>query len=374
MTLEQLVEGAKSLPIVPADAAARYGESNESMVALVNADLQGRKDLARLIGNSPLDVMFANHANHAAFMSNVFSLGQNELLARTLPWVYRSYRGRGFSYDYFPVELSAWVRAVEACLPPGQAAPILAVYQWMLACHAEVVLLAGAKGVDGPDRSPYPSGPWAGMRERYLAALVAGDPAAALEIARAITSPADLESFFLSVIQPAMYEIGDRWEAGELSVAREHLASAITSRVVASLSTARNVKKPWRGRAVVSAAPNEFHELGAWMLSDLLEADGWEVSYLGANTPQEDLVEMVRDRRPAVVALSVTMPFNLDRTKAIIAALRAQTASGPVRILVGGRVFNRQPGLSEAVGADGWAENAHDAVLQARDSSKRARA
>jgi methanogenic corrinoid protein MtbC1 len=82
---------------------------------------------------------------------------------------------------------------------------------------------------------------------------------------------------------------------------------------------------------------------------------------------------MVRDRRPAVVALSVTMPFNLDRTKAIIAALRAQTASGPVRILVGGRVFNRQPGLSEAVGADGWAENAHDAVLQARDSSKRAR-
>jgi len=371
MTLEQLVERARALPLVPADAAALYAASSKTMADLVNVDLLGRRDVARLIGNSPLDVMFANHANHAAFMSNVFSLGQHELMARTLPWVYRAYRGRGFSYDYFPVELEAWTRAVEACLPPAQIGQIQAIYGWMLARHPDVVLLAGA-GRNEADSSPATPEPWAGMRERYFAALVAGDSAAALEVARAITTPEDLEHFFLQVIQPAMYAVGDRWEAGGLSVAQEHLASAITSRVVAGLSTARNVTKPWRGRAVVSAAPNEFHELGAWMISDLLEADGWEVSYLGANTPQEDLVELIRSRSPAVVALSVTMPFNLDRARAIVAAVKQQAGSRQVLVIVGGRVFNTQAGLWKAVGADAWAENARDAVLQARGSSKQA--
>jgi methanogenic corrinoid protein MtbC1 len=371
MTLEQLVEGARALPLVPADAAALYAASSKAMADLVNADLLGRRDVARLIGNSPLDVMFANHTNHAAFMSNVFSLGQHELLARTLPWVYRAYRGRGFSYDYFPVELQAWVRAVEACLPPEQTRQIRAAYGFMLEHHPDVVLLASA-GRSEAESPPATPEPWAGMQERYVAALVAGDSAAALEIARPIATPEDLENFFLRVIQPAMYAVGDRWEAGGLSVAQEHLASAITSRVMAGLSTARKVMKPWRGRAVVSAAPNEFHELGAWMISDLLEADGWEVSYLGANTPQEDLVEMIRSRKPAVVALSVTMPFNLDRARAIIAAVKQQAASWPVRVIVGGRVFNLQAGLWNALGADAWAENAHDAVLQARASSKQA--
>jgi methanogenic corrinoid protein MtbC1 len=44
-----------------------------------------------------------------------------------------------------------------------------------------------------------------------------------------------------------------------------------------------------KGKAVITAAPNEFYEIGAWMISDILEFDGWEVRYLGANTPVNDL-------------------------------------------------------------------------------------
>jgi methanogenic corrinoid protein MtbC1 len=336
------------------------------MVALVNGELQARPDVDQLTGGGPLQTMFENHANHAAFMSTVFSLGQPELLARTLPWVYRAYRGRGFSYDYFPVELEAWVRAVEACLPAEERREVVAFYRWMIQSHAEIVSLAELRPAGDAGTSPAASDPWAAWRERYLAALLAGDVATALEIARAISLPGELEPFFLQVIQPAMYEIGARWEAGDLSVAHEHLASAITGRVVAGLSMARGPSKPWRGRAIVSAAPNEFHELGAWMISDLLELDGWDVSYLGANTPQEDLIALIRRGKPAFVALSVTMPFNLEKVKAIIATVREQMAPSPVRFIVGGRVFGTQPGLWETLGADAWAANAHDAVLCAR--------
>jgi methanogenic corrinoid protein MtbC1 len=211
-----------------------------------------------------------------------------------------------------------------------------------------------------------PSDRWADLRTRYHAALVDGDPAAAVALAGEVTTRAELEAFFLSVIQPAMYTIGDEWERGEVSVAQEHLASAISSRVVSSLSSARRLERPWRGRAVVSAVANEFHELGAWMVADLLEADGWEVSYLGANAPIEDLVSLVQARRPVLLALSVTMPFNLDRARAIIAAARAPPLTPPLRVLVGGRAFNLQPGSWQEVGADAWAKDAGEAVIQAR--------
>jgi methanogenic corrinoid protein MtbC1 len=364
MTLEDLVAGARALPPASPEAAEAYGAAREAMVARVNADLHGREDLPRLLGGAPTEVMVANHLNHADFMSNVFALQQHELLARSLPWIYRTYRARGFSYDYFPVELRAWCRAVAACVPAGRTDRLLACYRWMIERHADVVALSGEKPAPGaaasePDR-------WTGPREQYLAALLAGDPAAALALSRAVVTPDDLEDFFLSVIQPAMYAIGERWEAGEVSVAGEHLASAITNRVVAGLSTGRKLERPWRGLAVVSAAPNEFHELGAWMVSDLLEADGWEVSYLGANTPTDDLVALVGARQPALLALSVTMPFSLERTRAIIAAVKARPRTPPVRFLVGGRVFNDQPELWREVGADAWARDAHDAILAAR--------
>jgi methanogenic corrinoid protein MtbC1 len=207
---------------------------------------------------------------------------------------------------------------------------------------------------------------WDDLRRRFLATLVAGDPAAAVELAGEVADRADLEGFFLSVIQPAMYAVGEKWERGELSVAQEHLASAISSRVVTSLSAARRLEKPWRGRVVVSAVTNEFHELGAWMVADLLEADGWEVSYLGANAPLEDLVALIQARRPVLLALSITMPFNLDRTRAIISAARAPPLTPPLRVLVGGQAINLRPGSWEEVGADAWAKDGGEAVVAAR--------
>lgn len=364
MSLGELVEACRALPVASAAAASAYEEARPAMLASVNAELLGREDLPQLLGGSSSQLMTTNHENHAAFMSNVLALGQHELLARSLPWIYRTYRARGFSYGYFLVELQAWRHAIDACLPAEWAGEVSVLYQWMVDHHAEVVSLAEERPEEATASDQ--AGRWSAVEERYLAALLAGDVASAIALARTVAEPSDLEGFYLSVIQPAMYAVGARWEAGDLSVAQEHLASAITSRVVVSLSAARTARKPSRGRAMVSAAPYEFHELGGWMISDLLEADGWEVIYVGANTPAEALVDLVRDRRPAFVALSVTMPFGLTMVRSIIAAVHAVPASPPVRCLVGGRVFNEQPGLWKELGADGWAKDAHEAVVAAR--------
>ena len=53
-------------------------------------------------------------------------------------------------------------------------------------------------------------------------------------------------------------------------------------------------------------------------------------------------LEMVRRERPALLALSVTMPFNLERTREIVEAVRREREAGPVRVMMGGRAFGRQ--------------------------------
>lgn len=362
--LEILITQARRVLPVPREAAEAYGAAREALSAQVNAALAARPECALLLGGNPVEVMETNHANHAGFMSSVFALSQPELLARTLPWVYRAYRGKGFSYDYFPVELEAWGQAIGRCLAAPEAAPILAVYAWMQASHPAIVALAERPAAPAPEEAG--DGRWAGASRRYLAALLEGDAAAAAAVAREHSGPEALEGFYVSVLQPAMYAVGEGWEAGRISVAQEHLASAITTRVIAGLASQQKVPRPWRGRVVVTASPNEFHELGAWMISDLLELDGWAVSYLGANTPLEELVQLTRDRRPALVALSVTMPFNLERVRATITRVKGALAPSGVPFLVGGRVFNQQPGLWRDVGADAWAADAGAAVLEAR--------
>ncbi len=223
---------------------------------------------------------------------------------------------------------------------------------------------------EGAPRPPA-SDPWDDRRKRFLAALLTGDSVEAVNIARTVSGPDVLEGLYLHVIQPAMYAIGERWESGIISIAQEHLASGIASRAVAELSATRTTTKPWRGRALVTAAPNEYHQLGAWMVTDLLEMDGWAVSYLGANTPARDVLTMSRSLKPTFLAVSVAMPFNLDRARMLIAAMKSDGASCLVPCMVGGRAFNLHPDTWKAVGADAWAEDAVAAVALARQFGRR---
>jgi methanogenic corrinoid protein MtbC1 len=194
-------------------------------------------------------------------------------------------------------------------------------------------------------------------------ALLSGDHRACLDLAsRKVTSGEDLEVFYLEIIQPAMYSIGILWERGEISVAEEHLASAIVARVMASLYAWVLRSQGRYGKAIVSAAPNEYHEIGARMVADLLEQDGWSVEYLGSDMEPRSLLERVEKTRPFLLALSVAMSFNLHQAQGIIRDIRRKFPHERIKIMVGGQVFEKIPDFWEAMGADGYASDASDAA------------
>jgi methanogenic corrinoid protein MtbC1 len=181
--------------------------------------------------------------------------------------------------------------------------------------------------------------------EQLLEAALAGDFRAARAVAEAARSRG-ARHLYEDVVAVAMHRLGDRWAAGEVTVAEEHVASAVVASVLASFYP----EVPWPvggPRCVVAAVSGERHELGARMVGDLLALDGWDVSYAGADVPGDALVELVARERPVFVGLSVTLPSHLAPARATVARLRERVPG--VRIVVGGRAVEAS---REDLGAD----------------------
>ena len=202
--------------------------------------------------------------------------------------------------------------------------------------------------------SPAPTA--AELLPAYLEALVAPDPPAARELIRsAQESGLAGAELLLDVITPALREVGDRWERGEITVAHEHLASEVSASLVAELAE-RLRRPPKAGRlAVVCCSPGEEHCVGAHIVEAMLEAAGWEVLYLGRSLPLADLAGLVDGERPDAVALSTTLPEAVDGAAEAVEALRA--LESPPVVMVGGQAFPDE-GAARAVGAQAWSEDA----------------
>jgi methanogenic corrinoid protein MtbC1 len=197
-------------------------------------------------------------------------------------------------------------------------------------------------------------------RERYLAAIRAGSRRDALAVVDdAVREGMDARTLYLQVFQPAMHEIGRLWQENEITVADEHLATAITQLAMSRLYEELFGDRTDAGPLLVAAcAEDERHELGLRMVCDLLELDGWDTVFLGANVPVEDLVALVKARRPEVVALSASITPHLARVREAVQAIRAAMPDDAPVIAIGGRAFAGDAGLAERMGADLTAKDA----------------
>lgn len=203
----------------------------------------------------------------------------------------------------------------------------------------------------------------------YLGALRTGDRRHALAVVdEARTAGLGLSALYLDVFQPALREIGRLWQHNELTVAEEHLATAITQIAMGRLYDDFCMRAPRSGRTLLAAcAQSERHEVGLRMICDLLELEGWDATYLGATVPQDSLVAMVLKDHPDVLALSASIAPHLPQLKSLIEEVRAVMGDAVPYILVGGRPFLEDASLADRVGADAMARDVTSAVERLRE-------
>lgn len=161
------------------------------------------------------------------------------------------------------------------------------------------------------------------LRERYVELLIAGEARGAHAVVAEALRAAPVEAVYRELVTEALHEVGDRWERGEVSVAEEHLATGICETSLPDLAE-RLPRRPRCHRiAIVACVPWELHALGARIVSDFLEAGGWDVLHLGALVPASVLAQLVVARNADVVALSATTARSLAGFETVCERLQA---------------------------------------------------
>jgi len=201
-------------------------------------------------------------------------------------------------------------------------------------------------------------------RDEFLDALKRGDRQSAFRVVDArLASGSPLRDIYLDIVQPSMRDIGQLWQDNALTIAQEHVATAIAE---ASMSRVFERTFVWRDnrtpKILAACAEDERHQIGLRMLCDLLELDGWDTVYVGASVPVESLVGLVEKSNPDAIALSATIAPHVPRVRAAITAIRAANLKRQPVIAVGGRAFLSDPSLARRVGADATATDAAEAV------------
>jgi len=172
------------------------------------------------------------------------------------------------------------------------------------------------------------------LRAAFVAATEEGDAATLAAVTDQALLVAPIERSFVTVLAPGLVEIGERWAAGKITVAQEHLASSTVRAALQRLLA--DPRGAVRGTAVLACPPNERHEIGLLMLALLLRADGWAVAYLGAETPVADAVALARGIGAGVVCFSAT--------PGTVGGLREELGSGAadgLHVIVGGSGTDR---------------------------------
>jgi 5-methyltetrahydrofolate--homocysteine methyltransferase len=164
---------------------------------------------------------------------------------------------------------------------------------------------------------------------------------------------------------PAMSEVGQKFECNEYFVPELLLsARAMKSAMepIRPLLAAAGTEPI--GRVAVGTVKGDLHDIGKNLVASMLEGGGFEVIDLGVNVPPEKFIEVVKEKKANIIAMSALLTTTMPAMKTTIEAMRAAGVRDQVKVLIGGAPISQK--YAEEIGADGYSETAVGAVGLAR--------
>jgi methanogenic corrinoid protein MtbC1 len=174
------------------------------------------------------------------------------------------------------------------------------------------------------------------------------------------------------LLWPAMERVDKLYRSHRINIASEHMAVRI-ARTLADQAQAAYIRQaPIGKRILISCADGEPEELGAQMASDLFEAAGWDVYFVGGGVPNDEILSLVGQLRPDILLIFGTQPQGVPGVRRLIDLLREIDCNPTMNIMVSGGVFNRADGLWKEVHADLTAATVSEALAAAAKAEPRA--
>ena len=345
------IEFGRRIQIARAIRACRAAVAEE----VTTAFLARHPDWELKYGDRAREFGIKDAVYHQDFLAAAIECGEVEAFVDYCEWAARMLLARDIKPRFLSENLTQIGGQLNARLP-APAADIAASY---LRRGVESCLQGGGKS------EAEPIGKLEQLAGVYANAALGGHRQAALNLLlEAVRQGHPVSDLYSEVLQAAMRRIGVLWERNEITVAQEHMATAITQFVLAQLYPLIEPPAQLRGRIVVTGVEGEFHQIGANMVADMLEANGWDVRFLGTDTPVGAVVAAVEEHQADVLGVSATLLFNIPNVVRLIDAVRARFR-GKVQVLVGGSAFRLAPSLYEEIGANACALDLKSAIAAA---------
>ena len=203
---------------------------------------------------------------------------------------------------------------------------------------------------------------------RMVQAVIDGEQERAVELAQ---EALDLEIPPLEAIDKGyvvgIQKVGELFEKRdfflpELVMGAEAMQAALA--VLEPELKRRHQERRRLGSAIAGTVEGDIHEIGKRLVCTMLVANGFDVLDLGPDVAAETFIKKVRDSKPDLLLLSALMTTTMPEQKSVIEALKEARLRDRVKVMVGGAAVT--PAWAEEIGADGYAENAIEAVEVAK--------
>ena len=327
----------------------------ELATQMVTREFARHPELEQRYGKAGREKCLQDSGYHLAYLAQAIAADEMVLFGNYIGWAKVMLAKRGVPEKDLEGLLETMRESLLAELPPELSGLACAYLDYAL---AELPRLPG----DVPTFIPL-GAPLEALATQYLEALLAGQRDLANRLILEAAGPGkSVRGLYLHVFQRTQYEIGRLWQVNQISVAQEHYCTAATQLIMSQLYPYVFGAEKTRGTLVATCVAGDLHEMGARMISDFFEMDGWNTHYLGANMPQASVVQTLVEQQADLLAISATITYHVAAVEALIAAVRREPKCAHVKILAGGYPFKIARDLWQKIGADGFAADAETAV------------
>ena len=161
--------------------------------------------------------------------------------------------------------------------------------------------------------------------------------------------------------------VGERYGRGDLFLT-ELLLSAETMQDGMKILTPEIQKQEKElkrtGSMVIGTVAGDIHDLGKNIVIALFSANGFDVVDLGVDVPVQKFIDKVKELKPNILGLSALMTTTIPKQQEVINELKSLGIRDDIKVMIGGAATNKV--FANEIGADGYAENAIDAVSIAK--------
>jgi methylmalonyl-CoA mutase cobalamin-binding domain/chain len=181
------------------------------------------------------------------------------------------------------------------------------------------------------------------------------------------------EEILFDALIPSLEEVGARFERGdffvpEMLIAGKAMAGALeVLRPLLALTGAETI-----GKFLMGTVKGDVHDIGKNLVNIMLEGAGFEVIDLGVQVAPEKFIAAIEEHQPDIVGFSAFLTTTMPMFKANMNALEKAGLRDKVIVMVGGAPVTQE--YADAVGADGYASDASQAVKLAKKLIEQRRA